>query len=246
MWAKLCKEEGWEAVCYIRDEPNGAAAFQQINTMASTVHKGGENLKVLVTCGAKKECFGSIDIWCPLFFSTKGAEARIAEGDEYWTYTALAQGKNPTPWWQLDQPVMNHRVSEWMCYRRRATGILYWTVTNWPPKGRNCPTKDIWTDARCYQFDEDGKFYQGDGSLLYPGPDIGYNGPVGSLRFKALRDGMDDHDYLKILEARTDRATVEAIASKVCTDFFTWEKDPAKILAAREALAKAILAAPAK
>ncbi len=74
----------------------------------------------------------------------------------------------------------------------RGTGMLYWTFLYWPGFSK-CPSKDIWTDSRSYHFKGTPYpgDYPGDGSLLYPGRDVGYKGPVGSLRFKALRDGFE-------------------------------------------------------
>jgi hypothetical protein len=56
------------------------------------------------------------------------------------------------------------------------------------------------------------------------------------MRLKALRDGLEDYEYLVLAgEAGTARAAT------VASSWTKWETDPAKIAAAREDLAKAVL-----
>ena len=73
--------------------------------------------------------------------------------------------------------------------------------------------------------------------LFYPGTAAGISGPVSTLRLKALRDGLEDYEYL-VLAGQAAPALVAGIA-RSWTD---WNPDPEQLLAAREALAKLILA----
>jgi hypothetical protein len=59
---------------------------------------------------------------------------------------------------------------------------------------------------------------------------------VASLRLKALRDGLEDYEYLVLAgEAGT------AKAAELAKSWTSWETDPAKLAAAREELAKIIV-----
>ena len=42
--------------------------------------------------------------------------------------------------------------------------------------------------------------YNGEGAPVYPGRPAGYDGIASSLRLKALRDSIEDYEYLAILE----------------------------------------------
>ena len=61
-------------------------------------------------------------------------------------------------------------------------------------------------------------------------------GPVVSVRLKVVRDGMEDYELLKLVEAKEGRAAADRVCRKVIRDFFDWESDPKKIEAAREEL----------
>ena len=73
--------------------------------------------------------------------------------------------------------------------------------------------------------------------LFYPGADAGIDGPVPSMRLKALRDGLEDYEYLAL--AGDDG---KELASTLAKSWTQWETDSAKLFAAREELAKRILA----
>ena len=88
--------------------------------------------------------------------------------------------------------------------------------------------------------------YNGEGSLLYPGRDAGYDGVVASLRLKALRDGIEDYELLAILERAGEAAAAEKIVQPLAESWFQWEKSPAAYETARAELAKLILALPGR
>jgi hypothetical protein len=53
------------------------------------------------------------------------------------------------------------------------------------------------------------------------------------MRLKAIRDGIEDYDTLKLLE-RADRPAAAAAAKRVGSGFRQWTRNPTDILAARE------------
>ena len=75
-----------------------------------------------------------------------------------------------------------------MCWKARATGLLYWSVNYW--------TKNPWEDPANTKWGQNAN-----GSLMYPGPD----GPVDSIRLEALRDGLEDYEYLYLLRQLATR-----------------------------------------
>jgi hypothetical protein len=185
------------------------------------------------------DLYGAVDIWCPLFslHRPESAAKRQALGETIWTYTALCQGK-PTPWWHIDFPLLNYRVPATMAWRDGIKGLLYWGgMAYW------IRTTDPWTDAPYFtgsgklQQGEKGIRFNGEGSLVYPADAVGYRGIVPTIRLKALRDAVEDYDYLALLERAGKKEQVMAIVTRLTPSFFDWEKSPDRWETARAQLA---------
>ena len=146
----------------------------------------------------------------------------------------------PTPWWHTDYPLLNYRVPAWIAWRYRIRGLLYWGgMSYWQD------VEDPWTepgtlDRRSASKDQ---MYNGEGSLLYPGRAAGYEGVASSLRVKAIRDSIEDYEYMAILERLGRAAEAEKIVLPLAGSWFQWEKDPAAYETARAKLAERIIAA---
>jgi len=78
----------------------------------------------------------------------------------------------------------------------------------------------------------------GDGSLLYPGAKVGVDGPVASIRLKLIREGLEDVEYLRLLEDREGRAGVRAVTGQVVQGLDAYSKDIDQYLALREAVGR--------
>jgi hypothetical protein len=234
-WAYL-KENGWEklAYVYVLDEPSKQADYEEVRKRAKMIHEAAPGLKVLCTEQPAPEnpewgtLVGSVDLWVPLWtlYDEKSVLERQQAGEEVWTYTALCQGKKDAdaPYWELDFPLLNYRIPAWTSRRYGLTGLLYWTAVFWPGG-------DSWTNSMNYPK------FNGEGLLFYPGADAGLEGPVASMRLKALRDGLEDYEYLALAGDGGNE-----IAASLAKSWTQWETDPAKLAAAREELAKRILA----
>ena len=55
----------------------------------------------------------------------------------------------------------------------------------------------------------------GDGSLFYPGINVGIEGPVASLRLECIRNGIEDIELLKLAEEKLGREWVMEQVNKV-------------------------------
>jgi len=231
---------GWGDRTYIYpvDEPHTPEDYRQVREFAALAHEANRNIKLLLTDTpiperpASKELFGTVKIWVFLFasFDEAAVTKRLAAGDEVWSYTALVQGHKPVPHWQLDFPLLNYRVPLWINWRYGLTGLLYWTTTYWRE------TTDPWVDPLSYRHQ-----YNGEGILFYPGTAVGYDGPVPSIRLKAIRDGMEDYEYLRLLADYGDKAFADATAQRIARSWSEWEQDHRQILRVREELAARIV-----
>jgi hypothetical protein len=231
----------WEKMAYIYllDEPNSREAYNDVRARSKFVREVVPGLKVLCTKGPQVRnplwgsLVGCVDIWVPLwpFFEDAAVKRRLSAGEEIWSYTALCQGPQDTPFWELDFPVLNYRIPMWINWRFGITGLLYWNTTNW------ASSKDVWTNPLTYQDQ-----YNMEGSLLYPGVDAGVKGFVGSIRLKEIREGLEDYEYLRILEHRRSRAAAEVVVKKVARTWHDWDTNPRRLLEARAEIARSILA----
>ena len=255
---KYLKDNGWEkrAYVYLLDEPNLRGNYEQVLVLGRLVHEAVPQLKCLVVeqtylqDPSWPDIDPAVDIWCPLwsFIDRKTISDKIAHGDEVWSYTALVQRApryHPQyqsvkdldpPYWHIDRPLTVYRVPTWINYQYDITGLLYWsTVTT---------VIEPWTNPAFAH----PRHYNGGGFLFYPGAPCGIDGPIASMRLKNLRDGMEDYEYLVILEKLAapqgvlrSKKTVKEIVDAIAPNWWNFSKDPNEFLAAREKLAEQIL-----
>lgn len=242
------KANGWEkfAYIYVLDEPNDAAAYEQVRQRAQLIRQAQPGIKVLCTEQPTSQnpawgtLVGSVDIWVPLWtlFEEKAAAERLAAGEELWSYTALSQGGKgrDTPYWEIDFPLLDYRIPVWMNWRYGITGLLYWTTVYWQKAG------DVWTNPATYG--EGTSRFNGEGSLLYPGAEVGFDGPVSSIRLKQIREGLEDYEYLKMLADRGQKASADELAQRLAASWTKWDENTAHLYAAREELARRLSATP--
>jgi hypothetical protein len=233
---------------YLADEPNNWETYDFIRKWSKAIHEAQSVVKVLVTESTKPRnaiwgnLYGAVDIWCPLFplFDPLGAASRQEHGETIWVYTALCQ-EDRTPWWHIDYPLLNYRVPAWIAWRYRIRGLLYWDMAHWKE------VDDPWSEAWTYHHPQArGKVYNGEGTLVYPARAVGYDGIVPSLRLKALRDGIQDYEYLSILERLGLAEEARKIVLPLASSWFKWNQDPVAYEKARVKLAEMIVLAGAK
>ncbi|MBN1846242.1 MAG: DUF4091 domain-containing protein [Sedimentisphaerales bacterium] len=242
---------------YLKDEPNTEEDYRYVQTWGRAIRRADSVARVLVVeqtwteagqGGADSswgDLYGAVDIWCPLFSLHRpdSAATRRALGETIWTYTALCQGP-PTPWWHIDYPLLNYRVPGWMASRDGIKGLLYWGgMSYWNQ------TDDPWLQVPIYigrgalQQGRRDILFNGEGSLVYPARAVGYEGIVPTIRLKALRDAVEDYEYLAILDRGGKAAAAQRIVTRLTDSWFEWEKDPAAYETARAELAALIVAA---
>ncbi len=241
---------------YLKDEPNTEEDYRYVQTWGRAIRRFDSAAKVMVVeqtwtepgnrgaDSAWDDLYGAVDIWCPLFSLHRPdkAAARRALGETIWTYTALCQ-LLPTPWWHIDYPLLNYRLPAWMAWRDEIKGLLYWGgMSYWRQ------TEDPWTKAPFYtgsgrpQQGPKAIVFHGEGSLVYPARDLGYDGIVPTIRLKALRDAIEDYEYLAILERMGKKNEALAVVRSLTQSWFDWNRDPAEYEAARARLAAMITA----
>lgn len=242
---------------YLRDEPNTREDYRYVQLWGRAIRDARSVVKVLVVeqpwtapgqggaDSAWGDLYGAVDIWCPLFslHHQDSAARRLALGERIWTYTALCQGP-PTPWWHIDFPLLNYRVPAWMAWRDGMTGLLYWGgMSYWRESDDPWSTAPRYTGNGQPQQGERGIVFNGEGSLVYPAHDVGYDGVVPSIRLKALRRSIQDYEYLSILQRLGRASAAQEIVHSLTTSFFQWDKAPADYERARSKIASLVIQA---
>lgn len=128
-----------------------------------------------------------------------------ATGNDKWIYTA-ATPRAPYATYHIDDNLLSARWLSWQMYQKGVTGNLFWVsnLYEYSINGNNDITpkhtnillsQDMYSDP--LRFPD----AYGDGFLTYPGRNYGVKGPIGSIRLKAARDGIEDFDILYALES---------------------------------------------
>ena len=131
-----------------------------------------------------------LNLWYPKFIQKR------RQGAELWFYTCCHPlGKYPNRF--LDQSLLKVRILHWINYLYDLDGYLHWGLNHYG-------TDDPYSQAGISK-----DLPLGDRAIVYPGSDS----LLGSLRFSAQRDGLEDFEYLWVLADR-----IRSIKEKVGDD----------------------------
>ena len=110
-------------------------------------------------------------------------------------------------------PGTDKRLLFWQQYQQNVDGFLYWRATCW--NGH----EDVWSEnymTKKRNFFRGGGWPTDEGVLLYWHPETGM--PVSTLGFEAMRDGIEDFQLMKMVEAVYGRDTVLTYVEQLTTD----------------------------
>lgn len=208
------------AYVYPIDEPS-AKMRPLVEKYATLIHRYVPGVKFLLTTDAttqKNKLLKGVDIYVyKLHFAFRDSawykQVRKTH-KEYWIYSHATNWSPVTPSLLLDAPVTDSRIQPWMAWKLRASGLLYFGINKWTkPGGMRDPYVDFNT-GKTYK----GRPFNDDGMLVYPGyyPARGLYvegaAPVSSLRMEAMRDGLEDYEYLTQIAARYGTPKADAYA----------------------------------
>lgn len=224
-------EKGWLKFGYIYtiDEPS-SEYFPTIKEIFSFVKENGPHLRRLLTFGygatrpwmpgekglpAYSEIADYVDIFVPHsdcfdYPYLKSLKAKNKE-KEIWMYVCISAQKPYPNIWAIDYPGIDHRILFWQCFKYDVEGFLYWCVNYWE--------KNPWKDTQTYPGGN------GDGSLLYPGEE----GPINSIRWEIIREGIQDYDYLSLLKAKIGEEKAKRFLEGIVEDLTRYTQDPQKL-----------------
>ena len=127
-------------------------------------------------------------------FTPQEMQQRLAAGDRLWFTTDGQQ--------VLDTPYLGtERLLPTYAYAYGVDGYEFWGFSAWSLD----PWLHGWHDVNIQSNDGTSyyavRFPNGDGYLVYPGHAVGRTGVVPSIRLEAVRDGQEDYEYYRLLEA---------------------------------------------
>ncbi|MGI6295611.1 MAG: glycoside hydrolase domain-containing protein [Armatimonadota bacterium] len=219
---KHLEEKGWlqRYVHHIADEPTETNAKAYVE-VAKMIRKYAPKLRIIDACMCES-IVGAIDVWVPVTSALDAKmefyKGRKQLGEEVWFYTCQApKGKYMNRF--IDYHTLSTRLLHWLNYKYDVTGYLHWGLTTW----RGDPFTNMEPAWR-----ENAYLPPGDDHLVYPGP----LGPLSSIRWEAMRDGIEDYEMLKLLEKRNPKLAAE-ICNSVVQSFTEYTLDPVVFKKAR-------------
>ncbi|HSV72694.1 MAG TPA: glycoside hydrolase domain-containing protein [Chthonomonadales bacterium] len=227
------RRKGWleRSMIHVADEPI-PVNVESWRRLSERVRRAAPDLKRIDAVHVP-DLEGHLEVWVPQLNYLEQWLPRFHEvqrnGAELWYYTAwVPQGRYPNR--LLDMPLIKTRILHWMNHHANATGYLHWGYNFW--------------DVPFYQF------APGDNNIVWPGR----QGPRGGLRYQAMREGIEDHETLALLQdaakdaARRlrvsgfdERAFMLRYLRLAVRSFDNYARDPAELYAARDAAARALV-----
>jgi hypothetical protein len=226
------KEKGWidRFRIHITDEPH-RHQLKPYAVIAGYVRQFAPEFRIMEALDVRddfaffeKNC----DVWVPQLGrfdqSLSRLQARLATGKEVWFYTCLfPNGAYPNRF--VDYPLVKTRILHWINFRWGFTGYLHWGFNQW--RG-GAPLKNL-------EPPHGASFLPpGDGWIVYPGE----RQLIDSMRYEAMRDGVEDFELLRLLAIKHPEKARE-IAKDTIRTFTDYVRDEETFRAQRLKLLEA-------
>jgi len=240
-WEKVIRRRKWQNrfLVSISDEPF-IHHEESYAAMVDRVHEIAPSVRCIEAVEA--ELLGKLDVYVPklshLNLWYDQFEKVQRDGAELWFYTCChPTGRYPNRF--LDQSLLKVRVLHWINYLYNLDGYLHWGLNHFA--GDDPYTQEAISRG----------LPLGDRAIAYPGTDK----LLGSLRFSAMRDGLQDYEYLWVLEnelAGIKRKTGKEaswlnprqrpleLCRRVVQSFYEYTRDPVIMIETRAAVAREI------
>lgn len=164
-----------------------------------------------------------------------------SKGGEMTWYISCDQ-HYPQPNYFIDAPALDLVMVPWITERYGMDGILYWAVNFWSQ------TEDPWLDAGTFHSGflcSGGWVLNGEGSVVYPGDRIkrytgqpNIEGPVSSIRFELLREGIEDFVVLSMLKRSGNEPFAQQQVNDLVIDVSAFSRNLKDLYLVRQAMAK--------
>jgi hypothetical protein len=266
------RDKGWldEAFVYWFDEPLPKDYDYIMNGFAKLKKAAPDITRMLtVMVGLDERLYGGPEIWCAVShkYDHALAEPRRKHGEKFWWYICTGP-KAPYCTLFIDHPGTELRVWLWQTWKRKIEGVLVWQTNYWTsntayPEHPQNPYEDPmgWRTGYGTPKGEKHPWGNGDGRFIYP-PEAAADanpaepvleGPVDSIRWEMLRDGIEDYEYMAILKRliRIHQTKLSSnqhqqytellnVPESITKDMTHFTKDPSLVEEQRHKVAQAI------
>jgi len=251
------QQKGWlnRLFLYLWDEP-AKGVFPEVLKRGRVALLVNPKIRSLVTVPFTGKLAEVVQIWVPLVNCMEpkpGYDDFCEHTPPFETYTRKTQpmslwfyqscashgcnvvgGPYFTGWpsYMIDVPGASNRVMQWIAWKYRIQGELYYSMDEAYGRG-----KDPWDSV----FLVGGN---GDGTLFYPGRPDHIGGqtdiPIESIRLKLIREGMQDYEYLALLAKLGGTKCADEYADRIVKKPYRWESQPETFLKVRQELGEAL------
>ena len=230
------KERGWETFYFqhVLDEAHGNE-IPYYGKFAAIVHRqmpGIPTLDAVDAAHMPEVLQTNCDVWVPQLgrFDSQMPliDHRLQSGRAVWFYTCLYPQKRYLNR-LIDFPLIKVRLLQWLDFRYGFTGFLHWGGNYWTPQ----PLLDTQP-----VIDKNTELLPpGDAFIVYP--DREHLTVRSSIRFEAMRAGIEDYEMLRALKGR-DPAAAEQIAASAVSSFTDYVRDVATFRKIEQRLLEAL------
>ncbi len=175
-------------------------------------------------------------------------EAEQTGGDEVWWYVTR-RPNDPETTLIINTEATRYRLMFWQQKLYNVDGFLYYLSNDWAPASDNAGVdnkaelqEEMNATSAWYSKNEISAVANynlyGNGVLFYPGSQVSwtYTKPVGSLRLECVRDGIEDFEYLTMLEKHIGKDKVDMLINEMATSVIDYDADPENMADMREAI----------
>ncbi|MCY1719661.1 DUF4091 domain-containing protein [Prolixibacteraceae bacterium Z1-6] len=213
------EQNGWlgKEYLYWADEPDHEH-YKFVREGMEAIYEAAPKLTRFITeNNPGPEIMDVTEIGCPVLYQINPEKVKewSGKGRKFWSYL-MCWPKEPHLNLFIDSYAINMRMWLWISYKYNLVGILVWNSNQWNGAKGAAPdgiVQNIWEDPMTYKsgwgtpYGSAPEYGNGDGMFFYP-PNRDPNsdktkymsGPVPSLRLEILREGLDDYDYMIMLE----------------------------------------------
>lgn len=196
------EKKGWKDKYFqhIADEPinSNVQSYVKITQFIKSIIP---EMKVIEACHTK-DLQNMIDIWVPqldfLHQDFDFYQQRQTEGDEVWYYTCLGPKGNYANRF-LDLPLIKTRLLHWINFKYGITGYLHWGLNVW--------NENPFEESTSINKESGNVLPGGDSWIVYPS----YHNLYSSIRFEAMRDGINDYALLVMLNKKNSSLVKELV-----------------------------------
>jgi hypothetical protein len=233
---KHLKEKAWDILYlqHVLDEAHGNEP-PYYGRFAALVHQqmpGIPTVDAIDAAHMPEVLQNNCDVWVPQLgqFDDQMAllKQRIESGRAVWFYTCLYPQKRYLNR-LMDFPLIKVRLLQWLDFRYGFTGFLHWGGNYWTPKPL--------LDTQPVIDDNTELLPPGDAFIVYP--DREHLTVRSSIRFEAMREGIEDYEMLRALKAR-DPAAAEQISASAISSFTEYVRDAAAFRSIEQRLLEAL------